>query len=516
MKTNEISYRNKYVNTYIWHSLSILTGLISLFVVVPFLSSNKIIYGIYSVCTSLTIFFSYADLGFLAAAQKYGSEYYAQGDTSREIRVISFVSYLMTLVFSILCLTILVMTLYPKLLIPELIPESEEYKIARILLLILCFSSFIMLAQRILITIYSIRIESYKFQRIATVGSLLKILSCFYFFSDGKYAIIPYYLFFQLINLVVSIWGIFGLRHYGYSLKTFLKCYKFDKEQFNVTKDISIVSFVATLCMIIYYELDSVVISHTLGVQNVAVYSVALTLLSFVRTYTSLIYSPYNSRYNHYVGENNNKGLLLFMRKTILVFDSVFIVPIITLSLLAQPFIISWVGEAYRDSSTLVSFLLLSFTPNFLSSPITSYLYAKERSKELLKWNVITPIVYWIGIFLTINQLGLLSFAIFKCLSLIVCTIAFFILVNRDYKKENITLISTRQAFFHVLIPLVACIGICYTVRPFMFYEQNDISLFYNILIICVSILLTFIISMFCNSTLRITLVEYLKAFHRY
>jgi len=40
-----------------------------MFIVLPYLSTKPDIFGIYSVCISFSIFFAYADLGFIAAGQ---------------------------------------------------------------------------------------------------------------------------------------------------------------------------------------------------------------------------------------------------------------------------------------------------------------------------------------------------------------------------------------------------------------------------------------------------------------
>ena len=180
-----VSYKKNYINIYIWQFLSILLGFASLFVVVPFLSADKSLYAIYSVCTSLTIFFSYADLGFISAGVKFAAEYYINGDKNNEIKIVGFVAFIMLTSFSLVAIGIFILGLFPQLLIPDITSGSEQWITARWLLIVMAFSCPILIGQRILNMIFSIRIEDYKYQRIMIIGNIIRILSIFYLFSNG-------------------------------------------------------------------------------------------------------------------------------------------------------------------------------------------------------------------------------------------------------------------------------------------------------------------------------------------
>ena len=93
------SYTKNYLKIYFWQILSILLNLFSIFIVIPRLSSQPLIYGIYSICASAVIFLSYADLGFMNAGYKYASECYARGEKKEEIKVIGFVSFVLAFLF---------------------------------------------------------------------------------------------------------------------------------------------------------------------------------------------------------------------------------------------------------------------------------------------------------------------------------------------------------------------------------------------------------------------------------
>ena len=89
------SYTKNYLKIYVTQFLSIVINLSSLIIVIPYLTSNPQVYGIYSLCVSLLIFLSYADLGFMSAGYKYASEYYAQNNQKEELEVVGFVSFIL-------------------------------------------------------------------------------------------------------------------------------------------------------------------------------------------------------------------------------------------------------------------------------------------------------------------------------------------------------------------------------------------------------------------------------------
>lgn len=493
------NYRKNYLKIYFWQILSVLLGFCALFVVVPYLSTNKTIFGIYSVCTSLTIFFSYADLGFLAAGTKYAAEYYVQGKHRDELRIIGFTAFIMITIFAILALGIVILACCPYLLIPELVPDTEMYGISRNLLLILAFSCPIIIGQRILSLIFTIRVEDYKFQRIVIVGNVVRILSVFVFFGKGRYLIVEYFFFYQVVNLLIVLVGLLYSRKYGYKIQELGRSLKFDKEIFNRMKKLSGTSLLLSVSMIVYYELDQIVIAHTLGVNSVAVYGAALSALTLVRTFCSIVYSPYASRYNHFVGLNDYEGLNRFVNKMIIIFAPVVIIPIFTLSLLAKPFVVSWIGTNYAEASLLVSFMALSFVLNFIKDPMTSYLVAKENNEVLVKFNILQPIVYWLGVLLTIKSLGILSFAVFKFLAPFVPTVGYWFVVKRTFCNMGEKLISF-SAILKVIVPsVIIVLFLAAMVYPHMYLEKNTKALGANIVMMAICVMGGFLASIPVN-----------------
>lgn len=507
-----MDYRKNYFKTYIWQVVSVLLGFAALFVVVPYISSNKIIYGIYSVCTSLTIFFSYADLGFLSSGVKYAAESYIRGEHKEEVRIIGFTSFVMVSVFAALAIGVIILGFIPKLLIPELIDGSEQMNIARWLLFTLAFSCPVIIGQRVLNLIFTIRVEDYIFQRMTIIGNVIRILSVFYFFSGGRYLIVEYYIFYQIVNLAVVLMAfLYAQTHYGYGLRDFLSSFRFDSAIFNKVKSLTGASLIMMISSIIYYELDQVVISNVIGIEAVATYAAALSVLQLVRTFTSIVYSPYTSRYNHFVGLNDFEGLTHFVNKMIILFSPILIIPIMVLSLSSVPFVISWVGEQYRESSVLVTFLVLCFVYNFISNPINQYFVATEKVNVLIKFNLLTPIVFWLGVVVMVSSIGTRSFAIMKFVAPLFSVVAYWIIATKDFKERGCLFLSIKTLLKTVIPTIIIVFVFSLLFNQWMIEEYSKYALLINILLMIATVFCSIIVSIPFNNELKKEIAYYLK-----
>ena len=507
-----MDYRKNYLKIYIWQAISVLLGFASLFIVTPYISSNKIIYGIYSVCTSLTIFFSYADLGFLSSGVKYAAEYYIQGRHKEEMRIIGFTFFIMINVFTVLAFGILVMGIFPKMLIPELAAGSEQMSIARWLLFTLAASCPILIGQRMLNLIFTIRVEDYKYQRMNIFGNVIRILSVLFFFGGGRYMIVAYYVFYQLVGLAVVVAALlYVCRHYNYGLKDFSSSIRFDRDVLSKVKKLTGASLVMMISSVVYYEFDQVIISNVLGIEAVATYAVALSVLQLVRTFCAIIYSPYTSRYNHMVGLNDYFSLTSFINKMIILFAPIIIAPIIALSLLASPFIISWVGEQYRESGILVSFLVLSFIYNYFREPINQYFVASENNSVLVKFNIITPIIFWLGIIAIMSWGGTRTFAIMKFIAPAFGAISYLFLAKKDFGRRGYHFITAWCFLKTLLVPIVLTVVLSSLFRHWMVEEHSRQALLLNIIIIVCSVFASIIMTIPFNDVLKSEIILYTK-----
>ena len=170
----------------------------------------------------------------------------------------------------------------------------------------------------------------------------------------------------------------------------------FDKE-----KGLTGASFISILSWVLFYEFDQIAISNFVGLEAVAVYGIAFSALTFVRTFVSLLYSPYSSRYNHLIGENDRVGLMKFVNRMLLMLSPMVVLPIVGLSMLSEPFIISWVGFNYEESSSILSLLVFCFFPCFLSQTLVLLILLQLKKTTLLnRFNIFQPILYWLLIFL--------------------------------------------------------------------------------------------------------------------
>jgi len=278
------SYTKNYFRIYTAQLFAVIFNVLSLVIVIPFLSDNSRIYGIYSLCISFTIFLSYADLGFLNAGYKYASEYYAKNDKQKEIEITGFVSFILAVFILIFAVILILFAFHPDWLIKN-ISDEQDISVAKSLLLILALFSPNMILQRMLQIIYGVRVHEYILQTILVIINCLKIASVYFFVTDKDYNIVGYFLFCQAITSAGLIIGIFyAAKRFSISLKALLTHIRFSKEIFQSIKKLAFGSLYVTVAWVLFYEFDPYVIAKLSGAEAVAYYSIGLTCLAFFRS----------------------------------------------------------------------------------------------------------------------------------------------------------------------------------------------------------------------------------------
>jgi O-antigen/teichoic acid export membrane protein len=474
------SYSLSYIKIYLWQIISVLLGFASLLIVIPFLSENKIIYGIYSICISLTIFYRYGNIGFLTSGDKYASECYARNELRNEVRIIAFTSFIYMVLVVIISIIIYTFSRNPALIISEI---SDDYQmlVAQRLLTIMAISSPLIVLQRSVQSILSIRIKGYVFQQISIIGSVLKILSVYFYFSSDQYNIVNYYIFIQVINFLVLIISVMYL-HYSikYPWVYFIKQFRYNSETYDHVKKLAFSSFALTISWILYYEIDLFVIGKVLGAQSAATFAIALSVLTIFRSIFGILYSPYPARFNHFKGLNEIHSLEKFFMKIIKIFIPVTVVPVIATSIIAKSFILSWVGPQYLESSEIVSILVLCNILAFMSYPAGSMLIAIEKRKVLYWSSIISVFVYWGGVLGTYSYIGLRAFAFFK--------LVIFLYIGIVYAYQTLTYFNIRRRTFYrriirpSIVPIMFTLVLSFLFRGILPIERSGYSLLLNVL----------------------------------
>lgn len=495
------SYTKNYLKIYLWQGVSLVLNFLSMFVVIPYLTSDPTTYGIYSVCISFSIFLAYADLGFMGAGQKYAAEYFAKGNKEEEIKVIGFTNFILLVFLILFSIGFFVLSRQPELLVKG-IDTVNQYYIASSLLLILAVFTPTTLLQRLLQMIFGIRMEDFIVQRTNIIGSVFKILSVLWFFREGKYDIVGYFLFTQIINFIATLISLLIARkRYQYNFKLLLSCIYFNKAVYDKTKGLAFASLFMTVSWILYYELDSVSIGKFLGANQVAVYAIGLTVLSFFRSIFGILFSPFNVRFNHFVGSGDESVLKSFYLQIVTILAPMVVFPIIAIAILARPIVLTWVGADYEASIEIVQFLVFCNVFAFISYPTNFMLLAKERQKVLYFISTLLPFVFWIGIAVSIGLWGVKSFAVFKLVAFIISALVLFKLMIEYLELQLLD--ALKKIFSPMLFPILVLILGSFIVRSYLPQEKSKINLIIVAITIGVLIIVSFVIQYFVSVNWR-------------
>lgn len=507
----EASYLNNYLKIYFWQILSIVLNLVSLFIVIPKLSGSPDIYGIYSICIASLLFLTYADLGFLNAGYKYASESYAVGNKQEETEITGFVSFILLLFVALFIVIMTVLAFNPQWLIKNLTNEDDRL-IARNLLLILAFFSPTIIIQRFLQITFGVRLQDFVLQKILIVTNLLKILSVLYFFRGGHYEIVQYFFFCQLVTALGLIFAtILTSTRYGISIWNMLRSLRFSKKIYVKVKALAFNSLFVTISWILFYELDPYVIGKLSGAAAVGYYAIGLTCLSFFRSIFGTFFNPFVARFNHLIAQKDEVRLQQLCMEVICILLPVVVFPIVSIIILAKPFVFAWLGEKFAISIPVVQFLILSNILAFIAYPTSILLTAIHKIRKIYVISIVQLVVFWVGVFFTYKFVEFHSFAYFKAFAFIIAG-GFYIHFIYQYFQ-----LKPWDFFRKILAPAILPIGVLVltllAVRGYLPLEKSKLNLIVVVAAGAVASILPAILYYFQSDIFRTNVKRVLRLF---
>jgi O-antigen/teichoic acid export membrane protein len=253
---------------------------------------------------------------------------------------------------------------------------------------------------------------------------------------------------------------------------------------------------------ILFYELDQIFISRFLGPNKVAIYAIAFSFSTIFRSIFGILFSPFTVRSNHLI--SNLDRFNKFCREVIILTAPLVILPTISFVIIAKPFILSWVGEAYIDSISLARLLPLTFTFSFISYTLTIVLLAKEKTKDMYIVSTLQPLIYWLGIVFTYSKIGLLSFGIFKLVATYISELYCLHLLIKHLSisfKEFLKMVCPTFFSAIVLMSLLA-----YLSNNYLPIHKSKINLIIVLFANLICIFISFIIQYISSNFFRLTI----------
>lgn len=427
------SFIKNYTKIYFWKIISTITGFLSLFIVIPHLSQNKEIFGVYSLCISLTLYLSYADIGFLGAGQKYASEAFIKNNRKSEIEILGFTGAILLLMIIPFSLIMIYLSFYPEILISDLSERARSISSSILLILGIVLPVQIVI-QRLVQSILIIRIKDYISMRIDVFFNIIKIISVFYFFSEGSYRIVDYYLFITLITITSSIIILFKIKkEEDYDFKLLFKSIKLKRKEFEITKKLAFSSLLLTVGWIIYYELDLIIIGRFFGAEEIAIYAVGFAFLNFLRNLWNIVFSPFSQRFNHFVGLNNDIEIKKITRSIINFTFPLCVIVTFVLFVSSEKIIHYWVGNEYSDSIIILQVLIIGSGLVFVTNPSSYYITAKTKYNFINFLALSLPFSFILGILFLIPSFNTLGVAISKSTTMLIAFCIYFMAIKKVY-----------------------------------------------------------------------------------
>ena len=277
------------VLSYISTAISIVIQLVYMPVMIRLLGKSE--YGLYSLVSSVVSYLSLFSLGFTGAYLRFFARFYKNREKLASLNGMFLT--LFSILASVATICGIVLSFFPEQIFGSKLLDSELSK-ARILMLILVINIAINLISGIFDSIIG-AYEQFVFQRIVGIASAIVnpfICLPLLLMGYGSVMLVVVATGVTIVRFIVNVWFCIYKMQIPVSFHGF---------QWSLLKEITVFSSFLLLNMIIdqiNWNVDKLILGHTNGTEEIAVYGVASQFNSLFMVFSTTISSVFSPRVN--------------------------------------------------------------------------------------------------------------------------------------------------------------------------------------------------------------------------
>ncbi len=342
------------VLSYITTAVSLVIQLVYMPVMIRLLGQSE--YGLYSLVSGVVSYLSLFSLGFSGAYMRFFAKSYGDKEKTASLNGLFLILFSVLAALALICG--IVLSCFPKQIFGDKLTDTELSK-AEILMIILVVNIAVSLISGLLDSIIS-AYEQFVFQRI--VGLASTVLSPFItlpllLIGYRSVMLVTVSTVLTFVRLAVNIWFCIKKIKIPVSFKGF-DC--------KLLKEISVFSSFLFINMIIdqiNWNVDKLILGHTSGTNEVAVYGVASQFNSLFMTFSTTISSVFSPRVNLIAAQKGNKASAEFtglMAKIGRIQWMILGLPTLGFIVFGKYFIVNiYAGKGYENAYAVALFLIL-------------------------------------------------------------------------------------------------------------------------------------------------------------
>ena len=493
-KSSNINQLFLFINNYFWQFSNFITKILGLFWITPFLSSDKEVFGIYSLVVSFSVFLNYADLGFLKAAQQLGSQSYFNNNDVEEIELLGFSGFITSIVVFVFFCILFFLSFFPEVVIDFNNPAIYYKLTASRLIMILAFSLPFIFIQKIISLIFEIRLLGFVFYRIILICNLIPIFFVNLFYVNSHFLLIEYFIFIQLMNFVCCFIGlIVAARKLNYPFINLVKKFKFNLHIYSKMKRLAFSSFYLFFLWFVWNELDRVFIGNLFGSNSLSIFMICNLFYTSIITVNGIIFQPLITKSNYIYSSGGLGELKIYLISVLKIIFPIYILVLLFIIILLKKFIILWLGINYEEVFMPALFLISSFSLFCLSQQVITFLTISNNLSIINIYSTIQAVLYWVLLFFASNYFNISVLIISKSLVIIIGHIYLL------YVNGKLDLLSFNYfKLFKSLLVVILLVVIIFSI--FNFFESKFVGtslflfLFYYSICFCFILCFYFLI----------------------